>query len=77
MKAWSLPAGVNGLLKNEQKEPLAVFPLHGKEKHKLFLCLGKGAVVLGSKPQMVLSIEGPGKTLRAGAVDLGGPASDP
>ena len=71
LKAWSLPAGVSGLLKNEQKEPLAVFPLHGKEKHKLFLCLSKGTVVLGSDPKMILSIEGPGETVKEGEVALG------
>ena len=71
LKAWSLPQEVTGVLKNDKQEPLTTFLLNGKEKHQLFLCLGKGAVVLGSDPKMILSIEGPGETVKEGEVDLG------
>ena len=71
LKAWSLPEEVTGVLKNDKQEPLTTFLLNGKEKHKLFLCLSKGAVVLGSDPKMILSIEGPGETVKEGEVALG------
>ena len=67
---YSLSEGVQGVLKNDQKEPLAVFPLQGQQKHQLFLCLDKGTVIDSRNPKLTFTIKGPGDTLRQGEVDL-------